>query len=226
MVEKKADSRIKVLIADDHPMVRNALVRILSDEKDILVLDSAVDGLDALQKALETRPDVILMDMSMPNWGGLEAVTAIHQLVPLSRILILTLSDREIDLRRALRYGAYGFLLKTARVDDLLKAVRRAAAGEAWLPGDMVADLLEDFLKEPAEWLNLTGLERDSIHLMARGFSVDTIARDYFVSESMVRICLGRFLDRLHRKNREEAAAYLGELQLPPAFQELLSSSL
>jgi DNA-binding NarL/FixJ family response regulator len=224
MVEKRADSRIKVLIADDHPMVRNALVRILSGEKDILVLDSAVDGLDALQKALDTRPDVILMDMSMPNWGGLEAVTAIHQLAPLSRILILTLSDREIDLRRALRYGACGFLLKTARVDDLLKAVRRAAAGEAWLPADMVADLLEDFLKEPTEWLNLTGLERDSIYLLARGLPVETIARDYFVSESMVRLCLGRFLDRVHRKNREEASAYLAELKLPPVFQELLAN--
>src|SRR4030042_1262244 len=121
------DKAIRVLIADDHAVVRAGLVKILGGEPDITIVGEAEDGLEAIGKALELKPDVILMDIFMPRCSGLEATVAIRQKLNDTRLLILTVSDREEDLLQALRFGAQGYILKSASITELADAVRKVA---------------------------------------------------------------------------------------------------
>ena len=122
---------IRVLIADDHAVVRAGLANILSAEANISVVGEARDGLEAINKALELKPDIILMDIFMPHCTGLEAMASIRQQLPDTKVIILTISDRKEDLLQALNLGAQGYLHKSATIASVVEAVRTAAAGEA-----------------------------------------------------------------------------------------------
>ena len=126
---------IRVLIADDHAVVRSGLANILGAEPDIRIIGEARDGLEAIEKAVELKPDVILMDIFMPRCSGLEATVAIRQKMDGIKLLMLTISDREEDLFKALRFGAQGYLLKSASITEVVEAVRKTAERGHALPG-------------------------------------------------------------------------------------------
>ncbi len=203
--------QIKVLIADDHAVVRAGLANILGAEPDIRVVAEASDGFEAIKKALELKPDIILMDILMPRCSGLEAIVTIKEGFPDAKVLVLTVSDQEEDLLQALRFGAQGYILKGAAITKIVDAVRQTAAGEVILSPPIVAKLvaeLRDKEKEAGEELGLSARETEVLRFVGEGLTNTEIARKLFISESTVRTYLRRLLDKLHLRNRAEAAVY------------------
>jgi len=204
---------IRVLVVDDHPIVRAGLSNILGAESDITIVGEASDGLEAINKALELKPDVILMDIFMPRCSGLEAMTGIRERLPGARVLMLTISERGEDLLQALRLGAQGYLLKSATISEVVQAIRQAAVGEAMLSPHMTTRLVAE-LREKADEHQLSARETEVLQLLGEGLTNTQIAHHLFISESTVRTYLCRLLDKLHMKNRAEATAYAIRYQL------------
>jgi DNA-binding NarL/FixJ family response regulator len=198
---------IKVLIVDDHAVVRAGLTGILAEEPGITIVGQAKDGLEAIEKALGLCPDVILMDIFMPRCTGLEALVTIKDRLPSARILILTISEREEDLLQALRFGAQGYLLKSATITEVADAVRMVAAGEAMLSPHIITRLVAE-LRDKADEPSLSTREGEVLKLLGEGRTNTDIAGRLFISESTVRTYLRRLVDKLHLKNRGEAIAY------------------
>ena len=198
---------IRVLAVDDHPVVRAGLARLLGAESDIHIVGEARDGLEAINKALELKPDVIIMDIFMPRCSGLEATVAIREKLPNARLLILSISEREEDLFQALRFGAQGYLLKSATITEVADAVRMLAAGETVLSPYIVTRLVAEF-RERADEPALSDRETEVLQLLGGGLTNTEIADRLFISESTARTYLRRLLDKLHLRNRAEAIAY------------------
>ena len=202
---------IRVLIVDDHAVVRAGLANILGAESDIRIVGEARDGVEAINKALELKPDVILMDILMPGCSGLEAMVTIKESFSDARVLILTVSDQEEDLFQALKFGAQGYLLKGATITEVVDAVRRTAAGEVMLSPHVVARLVAEFRdkgKASGNGLELSTREMEVLHLLGEGLTNTEIANRLFIGESTVRTYLHRLLEKLHLRNRAEAVAY------------------
>lgn len=199
--------QISVLVVDDHAVVRAGLANILGAESDINIVGEASDGLEAISKALELKPDVILMDIFMPRCSGLEAIVTIKESFPDASVLILTVSDQEEDLFQALRFGAQGYLVKGATIDEVVEAVRRTAAGEVMLSPHIASRLVAEF-RERADEPKLSSREAEVLQLVGEGFTNTEIGNRLFIGESTVRTYLSRLLDKLHLRNRAEAVAY------------------
>ncbi len=199
--------KIKVLVADDHAVVRTGLATILGEQPDIIIIGEAKDGLEAISKALELKPDVILMDIFMPNCTGLDAMISIRESLPDARVLILTVSEHEDDLFRALRFGAQGYLLKSANIDEVADAVRQVASGEAILSPHIATRLVAEF-RQKDDKPKLSARELEVLQLVGEGLTNTRIADRLFISESTVRTYLRRLLDKLHLSHRTEAMAY------------------
>jgi DNA-binding NarL/FixJ family response regulator len=198
----------KILIADDHAVVRTGLVNILSAESDMQVVAEAASGLEAIELALKFKPDIVLMDVYMPGCTGLEATAAIKQKCPDTHIIILTVSENEDDLFRAIKYGAQGYLLKTASIIEVTEAVRRTAQGEPSLSPRMAARLMAEFRDKNEQGPKLSSREREVLKLVGEGLTNLDIAGRLFIGESTVRTHLQRLLEKLRLKNRAEAIAY------------------
>jgi len=136
---------IKVLIVDDHAIVRQGLCSALSMDNDIKVVGQANDGREAIEQAIKLVPDIITMDVLMPQCSGLEALITIRDRLPNTKILMLTISDREQDLVDSLRFGAQGYLLKSATIDEVMQAIHRTMLGEAILSPQMATRLIKEF---------------------------------------------------------------------------------
>jgi len=199
---------IRVLIADDHAVVRRGLVSILGAEPDINIVGEARDGLEAINQAVELEPDVILMDILMPGCDGLEATAALAHHLPQTRVLILTVSDREEDLFQAVRFGARGYLLKSASIDEIVAAIRRVAEGEAILSPYIAGKLLDQFRREQSPNASLSARETEVLALVGEGLTNHEIADRLIIAESTVKTYLQRLLDKLHLENRAQAIAY------------------
>jgi len=198
---------IKVLIADDHAVVRAGLLRILGGLPDIEVVGEAADGLEAVKKVSQLKPDVVLMDIFMPRCSGLDATVLIRQKCEYARVLILTISEREEDLLQALRLGAQGYLLKTSGAAEVVEAVRAIAAGEAMLSPQIITRLVSEF-REKSNDPELSTREREVLKMLGEGLTNTDIARHLIIGESTVRTYIRRLLDKLHLKNRAEAIVY------------------
>jgi two-component system NarL family response regulator len=198
---------INVLVVDDHAVVRTGLATILEEQPDITIVGEARDGLEAISKTLELKPDVILMDIFMPHCSGLDAMIAIRESLPDAKVLLLTVSESEENLFRALRFGAQGYLLKSANIDEVVNAVRQVAAGEAMLSPRIATKLIAEFQKK-ADEPKLSAREMEVLQLVGEGLTNTRIADRLFISESTVRTYLRRLLDKLHLSHRTEAMAY------------------
>ncbi len=206
---------IKILIADDHHLFREGLARILSDAAGMRVIASVKSGEEALIKAAELTPDVILMDIHMPGIGGLEAARQIRISQPDASILMLTVSEQESDLFTAVRLGARGYLLKNTSGGDLLDAIRRVHAGEAIIAPVMAVKLLDEFAslstmpkKQNLRQGNLSPREREVLALVAQGLRNKEIGENLSISPHTVKAHLRSILDKLHLRTRAEAAAW------------------
>lgn len=203
---------IRVLVADDHTLFREGLVRLLQEAPDIHVVGSVESGEDALQMLNQVQPDVILMDLNMPGMGGLRAIEQALSRDPSLCILALTISEDEADLLAAIRAGARGYLLKRSSSAEVVDAIRRAHRGESVLSPDMMDLLMEQVRRMPApsqpeEW-GLTPREQEVLRLVAAGLSNKEIAARMYLSPHTVKAHLRSILDKLHLHSRTEAAAW------------------
>ncbi|WP_371496892.1 response regulator transcription factor [Kitasatospora sp. NBC_00374] len=220
---------IRVLIVDDQAMVRAGFAALLNAQSDIDVVGDAADGRQALEASGRTHPDVVLMDVRMPEMDGLEAARRLLDpppgVVHRPRVLMLTTFDVDDYVYEALRAGASGFLLKDAPPADLIAAVRVVAAGEALLAPSVTRRLIEDFARtrpaprrDPALRLNgLTPRETEVLELIARGLSNQEIAGRLVVAEQTVKTHIGRVLAKLDLRDRAQAVvlAYESGLVTP-----------
>ncbi|MFG2354846.1 response regulator [Streptomyces sp. NPDC048521] len=210
---------IRVLIADDQQMVRQGFTVLLNTKPDIEVIGQAVDGRDAIARTAELLPDVVLMDIRMPELGGIEATRRITSGHPDIKVLVLTTFDLDEYVYEALRAGASGFLLKDASADQLAEAVRVVAAGDALLAPGITRRLIAEFSRldgTPRAPLkqrvgDLTERETEVLALIAQGLSNAEIAGRLVVAEQTVKTHVGRILVKLGLRDRTQAAVFAYE---------------
>lgn len=200
-----ADGAIRVLLADDHAVVREGLRGFLALQEGIEVVGEAADGEEALVAAERLEPDVILMDLVMPRVGGVEAMRRLRERLPRARVIVLTSFTDDEQLLPSLRAGAAGYLLKNVQPQELVRAIRTAHAGGALLDPMVAARLLDSLAAEP-ERERLTGRERDVLALLARGLSNKQIAFELSLAEKTVKSHVSRILDKLGVDDRTQAA--------------------
>ncbi|MFE9771372.1 response regulator [Streptomyces sp. NPDC005931] len=210
---------IRVLVADDQQMVRQGFTVLLDTQPDIEVVGQAVDGLDAIAQVAELAPDVVLMDIRMPELGGIEATARITATTPHTRVLVLTTFDLDEYVYEALRSGASGFLLKDASADQLADAVRVVAAGDALLAPGITRRLITEFSRLDARPRGplrqrvgeLTERETEVLTLIAQGLSNAEMALRLVVAEQTVKTHVGRILVKLGLRDRTQAAVFAYE---------------
>lgn len=199
---------IRVLVADDHGVVREGLRTFLRLQPGIEVVGEAADGLEAVHAAERLEPDVVLMDLVMPKLDGVEAMRRIRERLPAARVIVLTSFAEDDKLLPAVRAGAAGYLLKTAEPQELVRAIRAAHAGGAVLDPPAAGRLLEALAAEPERQAPLTPREHEVLALVAQGFPNKRIARELGVSEKTVKAHVGRILAKLGVADRTQAALY------------------
>ncbi len=215
---------IRVVLADDQPLVRTGLRMILGAEPDIEVVAEAADGAEAVARCAELRPDVVLMDVRMPGTDGIEATRAVTAVDDPPRVLVLTTFDLDEVVYDALRAGASGFLLKDAPEERLVTAIHVVAEGGSLFAPSVTRRLIEEFagrqpVAPPAELGSLTERESEVLRLVARGMSNAEIAAALFVTENTVKTHVARMLMKLGVRDRVQAVvvAYESGLVRPSA---------
>jgi DNA-binding NarL/FixJ family response regulator len=206
---------IRVLVVDDHALFRRGLQMVLEQEEDIEVVGEASDGAEAVAKAADAVPDVVLMDVRMPRRSGIEACTAIKDTVPSAQIIMLTISDEEADLYEAIKAGAIGYLLKEISIEEVATAIRAVYGGESYISPSMASKLLTEYAsmvrgggKRQVPAPKLTDREMEVLKLVAKGLNNRDIAKQLFISENTVKNHIRNILDKLQLHSRMEAVVY------------------
>jgi DNA-binding NarL/FixJ family response regulator len=212
---------VRVLVVDDQALVRAGFVKLLEPEGDLRVVGEAADGAEAVEAALRTHPDVVLMDIRMPRLDGIEATRRIRAGRNAARVLVLTTYDLDEYVFDALKAGASGFLLKDAPADQLVAGIRVVAAGDALLAPAVTKRLIEEFARRPTpppdgppELAELTAREREILTLIARGLTNSEIAAQLVVGESTVKTHVGNVLSKLGLRDRVQAVVLAYETGL------------
>ncbi|MFI5608704.1 response regulator [Amycolatopsis sp. NPDC051903] len=202
---------VRVVIADDQALLRGSFRLLVDTEPDLTVVGEAATGAEAVRVADATRPDVVLMDVRMPEMDGIEATRLLAERAPEVRVLILTMFDLDGPVFDALRAGATGFLLKDTRPAELCAAIRTVATGEALLAPSVLRRLIAEFARTteqrrpPAPELDvLTAREREVLTLIARGLSNPELATRLHLSPATVKTYIGRLLAKLHARDRAQ----------------------
>jgi two-component system, NarL family, response regulator LiaR len=203
--------KIRILIADDHAIVREGLRALLATEPDLELVAEATDGIQAVDKARAFKPDVILLDLMMPRMDGVEAITEIKKDWQEARILVLTSFSDDEKVFSAIRSGALGYLLKDSSPQDLLHAIHTVANGEGFLSPTIASKVMREINqppKLPPTKDPLTERENEILQLVAQGLTNDQIAEKLVVSERTVRTHVSNILAKLQLANRTQAALY------------------
>lgn len=203
---------IRVLLADDHAVVRKGLEALIEAQPDMAVVGTAVDGVEVVQQALTTPSDVILLDIQMPQKSGLEALVEIKAANPQARILVLTSFSEDEIVFSAIKSGAMGYLLKDSSPQELMQAIRDVYHGRSALHPDIAFKVIQELNKPPASTTlaedPLTEREIAVLRLVARGLTNQEIADQLVVSERTVRTHISNILSKLQLANRTQAALY------------------
>jgi two-component system NarL family response regulator len=216
MSEDPQADAIRVLIADDSPLFRRGISVVLSTEDLIEVVAEAENGEDAISKAEETAPDVVLMDVRMPKVNGIEAARAIREASPSTKIIMLTVSDEDDDLYEAIKAGANSYLLKEVSVEEVPEAIRAVVQGQSLISPSMASKLLNEYTslarrsedRQQFPTPGLTARELEVLKLVARGQSNREIGEELFISENTVKNHVRNILEKLHLHSRMEAVMY------------------
>ena len=208
-------NKIRILLADDHAILRAGLVRLLGEEKDIEVVGEAENGREAVQKVQELHPDIVLMDIGMPVMNGMEATKQIKKRDAKVKVLVLTMHDNEEYLFQVLQAGAAGYVLKKAADSDLINAIHVVSRGDCFLYPSAAKMVVEDYLdklkngQEPTSSFDtLTDREREILTLVAEGHTNREIAENLFISVKTVETHKANIMEKLNLHKRAELVKY------------------
>jgi len=212
--------KIRVLIADDHHLFREMLFHTLEEEEDIEVAGEASDGIEAIEKARQLKPDIILLDINMPRLNGLEAIKEIRQECPQSKVVILTALEEDSYIFRFIREGATGYLMKDTHAQEVIRAIRSAYSGESLIQPRIMNKILHEFCKltekkdsapdreKPDTLSSLTDREKEVLTLVAKGLNNKEIASALFISEATVKTHVANLMGKLNLRDRVEMVLY------------------
>ncbi|MDE3113096.1 MAG: response regulator transcription factor [Chloroflexota bacterium] len=207
--------QIRIFIADDQALFREGLASLIAGQPDMQIVGEASDGMEALERVQELKPDLILMDIRMPRMDGLEATRRIKAVLPEAKIVMLTISDLAQELFEAMRHGAVGYLLKNMKARRLFEEIRGVMRDEVALSPYLAGRILKEFTRQ-REYeavtkgieLGLTDREKQVLSLVVTGLSNKEIGGKLSITESTVKRHLHSILEKLHMENRVQAAAY------------------
>jgi two-component system nitrate/nitrite response regulator NarL len=209
---------IRILIADDHPIVRDGLKKLLSLEEDFEIVGEAADGCEVLEKVQELDPDVLLLDLRMPNLDGLSALQTLQQTNKRTRVIILTASEDKNEFVQAMKLGCSGIVLKQTAPELIVKSIRKVHGGEIWLDSHTTAAVMRQFAapgeiggtgsSKGRERSPLSHREREIVQLVAQGYKNKEMAEKMFISEQTVKNHLHNIFDKLGVSDRLELALY------------------
>ena len=203
---------IRILLADDHTLVRESLVSLLQAGGDVQVVAQAADGLETVQKAIASLPDIVVTDIAMPRLNGIEVVRRLREAVPQVRVLVLTMHQEDEYVLQAVRAGASGYLVKDSAASELLAAVRSLHAGNGYF-GPQASKALAEQMQHPERQVDdpygrLTPREREVFHLIVEGMTTKEIARRLDISAKTAENHRARVLDKLDVRNTAELVRY------------------
>lgn len=206
-----SDTSIKILIADDHAVVREGLRSYIQIQPDMDVVGEAINGIEVVKKARSMKPDIILIDIVMPQQNGIEAIKQLKQEEIPSRIIVITSFAEEDKIFPAIKAGALGYLLKDSSPEELVQAIRDVHRGESYLHPTIARKVIDDLSRDEALPLTdepLTSREVDVLKLIAQGYSNRKIGERLHLSDRTVGKYTSNILDKLHLANRTQAALY------------------
>jgi two-component system response regulator NreC len=208
--------KLRILLADDHAVVRAGLRMIITSQPDMEVVGEAADGREAIEQAERLRPDVVVLDLTMPGLGGLSALGVIREKAPGTKILVLTMHDDEGYLRQVLGAGGSGYVVKKAADMELLAAIRAVKRGEVYVHSSLTKSLVEGILDRRLEreagasdrLEDLSEREKEVLHLLARGYTNQQIADALFLSVKTIEPYRARLMEKLELRTRAELVHY------------------
>lgn len=203
--------QIRVLVVDDHPVVRRGIKSLLAEEDDLQVVGEAVNGIDAIQKVADLHPDVILMDLVMPEMTGIEAIQHITASYPEARILVMTSFAADDKVFPSIKAGALGYLMKDSDPEDLIRMIHQVYRGELSIHPTIARKVIQELNRPHQEPLTpdpLTERELEILQLLAQGVENKEIARRLVLREATVRTHVSNILSKLHLANRVQATLY------------------
>jgi two-component system nitrate/nitrite response regulator NarL len=209
-------SSVRILVVDDHTLFRKGLISLLCQQEGLDVVGEAKDGDEGVRLAVELRPDMVLMDVKMPNHNGILATQAIREQLPDTRVIMLTMSEEDVDLFAAVKAGANGYLIKSVEPEQLIASIRLLSKGEPVITHAMASKLLGEFraiatkAEHPVQrsQSTLTARETEILQCIAKGQSNKEIGANLGIAENTVKIHLKNILRKLHMNSRVQAAIY------------------
>lgn len=214
--------RIRILLVDDHSLFRKGLSALFAKEESFEVVGEAGDGIDAVKKAKQLKPDIVLMDISMPGADGIEAARGIRATLPSAKVVMLTILEEDQKLFEAIKAGAHGYLLKNVKPSSLFETLQGAMRGEAAISRITASKILKQFGDQARQPLGengpekLTDRELEVLRCVTKGQSNKEIAGSLHIAENTVKNHLKNILDKLHLQNRVQAATFALEKGLVP----------